>query len=93
MMFARCTADLDALVESAGVVAVDAAERADLLGAAMTRRLRIRIAHPRFGDVVQRRIGTASARESRGRIADLLRTRDISSAARRMQLAQLYADE
>ena len=85
--------DLDALVELAGIDAVDAAEQADLIRIADDGgALRVRIAHPLYGDVMRRRIGTASARESRGRIADVLRTRDISSAARRIQLAQLYAD-
>ena len=85
--------DLDALVELAGVDAVDGAEQADLIRIADDGgALRARIAHPLYGDVMRRRIGTASARESRGRIAEALRTRDLSSAARRIQLAQLYAD-
>ena len=85
--------DLEALVELLGVNAVDAAERADLIRIADGGgQLRVRIAHPLYGDVMRRRIGTASARETRGRIAAVLRTRDIGSAARRIQLAQLYAD-
>ena len=85
--------DLDALVDLAGVDAVDAAEQADLIRIADDGgALRVRIAHPLYGDVMRRRIGTASARESRGRIAEALRTRDLGSAARRIQLAQLYAD-
>ncbi len=85
--------DLDAVVDLAGVDAVDAAEQADLIRIADDGgALRVRIAHPLYGDVMRRRIGTASARESRGRIAEVLRTRDLSSAARRIQLAQLYAD-
>lgn len=85
--------DLDAVVDLAGVDAVDAAEQADLIRIADDGgALRVRIAHPLYGDVMRRRIGTASARESRGRIAAVLRTRDIGSAARRIQLAQLYAD-
>ena len=85
--------DLDVLVELAGVDSVDAAEQADLIRIAEDGGgLGVRIAHPLYGDVIRRRIGTASARESRGRIAEVLRTRDVSSAARRIQLAQLYAD-
>jgi DNA-binding NarL/FixJ family response regulator len=85
--------DLDALVELAGVDAVDAAEQADLIRIADGGgALRVRIAHPLYGDVMRRRIGAASAREARGRIAAVLRTRDINSAGRRIQLAQLYAD-
>lgn len=85
--------DLEALVELIGVNAVDAAEQADLIRIADDDgQLRVRIAHPLYGDVMRRRIGTASARETRGRIAAVLRTRDIGSAARRIQLAQLHAE-
>lgn len=85
--------DLDALVELAGVDAVDAAEQTDLIRIGEDGgTLRARIAHPLYGDVMRRRLGTASAREIRGQIAAVLRTRDTSSPARRIQLAQLYAD-
>ena len=93
-LLAQCEPlDLDALVELVGVGSVDAAEQAELIRITDDGgTLRVRIAHPLYGDVMRRRIGTASARESRGQIAEALRTRDLSSAARRIQLAQLYAD-
>ena len=85
--------DLDDLVKLAGVDAVDAAEKQDLIRIiGDPARLKARIGHPLYGDVMRRRLGTASAREQRGRIADVLRNRDLDSPARRIQLAQLYVD-
>lgn len=85
--------DIDALCELAGADAVDAAEVAGLVrmvrdGAA----LNVRFSHPLFGDVVRRRVGTASARKLRGRIVQVLRARELNSAASRIRLAQLCVD-
>jgi DNA-binding NarL/FixJ family response regulator len=85
--------DVDVLCELAGEDAVDAAEvggliRIDEDGPALTARL----AHPLYGDVVRRRLGTVSARRLRGRIVQALRARQLDSAAARLRLAQLSID-
>jgi DNA-binding CsgD family transcriptional regulator len=85
--------DIDALCELAGEAAVDAAEIQGLIrvvqdGAVMNTRF----SHPLYGDVVRRRIGTASARRLRGRIVEVLRERAVDSAAGRLRLGQLSID-
>ncbi len=83
--------DIDAFAELAGEQAVDSAEMRGLIrivtdaGGTLTARF----AHPLFAEVVRRRVGTASARKLRGRIAKILRDRDLSTAASRIRLAQL----
>lgn len=83
--------DIDAFAELAGEEAVDSAEMRGLIrivtdaGGTLTARF----AHPLFAEVVRRRVGTASARKLRGRIAKILRDRDLSTAASRIRLAQL----
>ncbi|AQT81353.1 helix-turn-helix transcriptional regulator [Mycolicibacterium litorale] len=85
--------DIDALVELVGEGAIDAAEKAQLIridrdGTALNAR----ISHPLYGDVVRRRIGTASARMLCGQIVTVLNGREAKSAASRIRLAQLYLD-
>jgi DNA-binding NarL/FixJ family response regulator len=85
--------DIDALCELAGEDAVDAAEVAELIrighdGAVVN----VRFSHPLLGDVVRRRVGTASGRKLRGRIVQVLRARETDSAAGRVRLAQLCVD-
>ena len=85
--------DFDALCELAGEDAVDAAEVQGLIRIVRDgTTLNARIGHPLYGDVVRRRLGTASARKLRGRIAEVLRMRDLDSAAARIRLAQLCID-
>jgi DNA-binding CsgD family transcriptional regulator len=85
--------DLDALVELAGEDAVDAAELQGLIRIVRDGPLlNARISHPLYGDVVRRRIGTASARRLRGGIVSVLACRDTNSAADRIRLAQLSID-
>jgi DNA-binding NarL/FixJ family response regulator len=85
--------DIDALSELAGEDAVDAAERQGLLRITHDGHvLNARFSHPLYGDVVRRRLGTASSRKLRGRIVEVLRQRDLDSAAARIRLAQLYID-
>ncbi|WP_046316384.1 LuxR family transcriptional regulator [Mycobacterium sp. UM_Kg1] len=85
--------DIDALCELAGEEAVDAAEVQGLIRVTQDgRHLSARFSHPVFGDVVRRRIGTASARSLRGRIVKVLRERDLDSAADRIRLAHLCID-
>lgn len=85
--------DVDALCELAGEEAVDAAEVQGLIRVAQDgRHLSARFSHPVFGDVVRRRVGTASARSLRGRIVQVLRERDLDSAAERIRLAHLCID-
>jgi DNA-binding CsgD family transcriptional regulator len=85
--------DIDALTELAGEDAVDAAEVRGLIRIVHDgRQMNARFSHPLFGDVVRRRIGTASARKLRGRIARVLRDRQLDSAAGRIRMAQLYID-
>jgi DNA-binding NarL/FixJ family response regulator len=85
--------DLEALCELAGEDAVDAAEMRGLIRITYDgRQINGRFSHPLFGDVVRHRMGTASARKLRGRIARVLRDRELDSSASRIRLAQLYVD-
>jgi DNA-binding CsgD family transcriptional regulator len=52
----------------------------------------VRFGHPLYGDVVRRRIGTASARTLRGRIVRVLRGRELNAATSRIRMAQLCVD-
>ena len=85
--------DIDALCELAGEDAVDAAEVRGLIRIVHDgAQVNARFSHPLFGDVVRRRVGTASARKLRGRIVKALRDRELDSAASRIRIAQLYVD-
>ncbi len=85
--------DIDILSELAGEEAVDAAEVQGLIRIVRDRdHVNARISHPLYGDVVRRRLGTASARKLRGRIVTVLRARGTDSAAARVRLAQLSID-
>jgi DNA-binding CsgD family transcriptional regulator len=85
--------DINTLSELAGVDAVDAAEVQGLLRIVHDGdQINARISHPLYGDVVRRRIGTASARKLRGRIVGVLGERGTDSAAARVRLAQLSID-
>jgi DNA-binding CsgD family transcriptional regulator len=85
--------DLDALSELAGEEAVDAAEVGGLIRIAQDGpSLFARFSHPLYGDVVRRRVGTASARRLRGRIVKVLRHQELDTAASRLRLAQLSID-
>jgi DNA-binding CsgD family transcriptional regulator len=85
--------DIDALCELSGEDAVDAAEVAGLIRIVRDGpQVNARFSHPLFGEVVRRRIGTASARRLRGRIVAILRNRELDSAASRVRLAQLCID-
>lgn len=84
--------DIDAFSDLAGEEAVDAAEMRGLIRIVADDsdgQITARFSHPLFGEVVRRRVGTASARKLRGRIAQILRERDLTSAASRIRLAQL----
>jgi DNA-binding CsgD family transcriptional regulator len=85
--------DLDVLAELAGEEAVDRAELRGLIHiVADGPDLAARFSHPLYGDVVRRRMGTASARKLRGRLVQVLRDRVSMSAAARIRIAQLYLD-
>jgi DNA-binding CsgD family transcriptional regulator len=85
--------DIDALSELVGENAVDAAEMRGLIRIVHNGpQINARFSHPLFGEVVRRRIGTASARKLRGRIAEVLPAGQLDSAAGRIQMAQLYVD-
>ncbi|MGO9155762.1 LuxR C-terminal-related transcriptional regulator [Mycobacterium sp.] len=86
--------DIETLCELAGEEAVDAAETHGLIRIVRdgTQFVDVRFSHPLFGDVVRRRIGTASARKLRGRLVQVLRDRNLDSAASRIRLAQLCVD-
>lgn len=85
--------DINTLSELAGEDAVDAAEVQGLLHIVHDGdQINARISHPLYGDVVRRRIGTASARKLRGRIVGVLSERGTDSAAARVRLAQLSID-
>lgn len=82
--------DIDTLGELAGAEAVDAAEVAGLIRIVHDGlEVNARFNHPLYGDVLRRRLGTASARKLRGRIVKALRGRNLNSAATRIRLAQL----
>lgn len=82
--------DLDALTELAGDDAVDKAETRGLIRIAEDGvMLNARFSHPLVGDVVRSRLGKAAARRLRGRIVQVLRDRELISAASRLRMAQL----
>ncbi|WP_280831707.1 LuxR C-terminal-related transcriptional regulator [Mycolicibacterium frederiksbergense] len=82
--------DIDALSELAGAEAVDTAEMRGLIRiVADDGQINVQFSHPLFGEVVRRRVGTASARKLRGRIAKILRERSLDSPASRIKLAEL----
>jgi len=85
--------DIGTLSELADERAIDAAEAAGLIDIVHDgNQINARISHPLYGDVVRRRIGTASARKLRGRIVNGLRAHGTDSAATRIRLAQLSID-
>jgi DNA-binding NarL/FixJ family response regulator len=84
---------IDVLCELAGDDAVDAAEEAGLIRTDQDgTQLNARFSHPLYGDVLRRRVGTASARKLRGRLVKVLRDQELDSAATRIRLAQLCID-
>lgn len=85
--------DIDVLSELAGDDALDAAELRGLIRTEQDgAQVNVRFSHPLFGEVVRRRMGTASARALRGRLVRALRDREIASAAARIRIAQLSLD-
>ncbi|KAA0101458.1 LuxR family transcriptional regulator [Mycolicibacterium sp. P1-5] len=85
--------DINVLVELAGERAIDAAEKEHLIRIDRDGpTFNARISHPLYGDVVQRQIGTASARMLRGQIVTVLNRQKPTSAAGRIRLAELYLD-
>jgi DNA-binding CsgD family transcriptional regulator len=85
--------DIDALSELVDDDAIDAAEVRGLIQIVRDGpHINVRFGHPLFGEVVRRRMGTASERRLRGRIAQILAHRELNSASRRIQLAQLIVD-
>jgi DNA-binding NarL/FixJ family response regulator len=85
--------DVDTLSELAGEDAVDSAEMLGLIRVVHDgAQVNARFSHPLFGDVVRRHIGIAAARKLRGRLVQVLRDRDLDSAASRIRLAQLCVD-
>jgi len=85
--------DIGTLSELAGAEAVDAAEVQGLIRIVRDGgQVDARVSHPLYGDVIRRRIGTASARKLRGRIVTALRHKGINSAAARIRVAQLSID-
>jgi DNA-binding CsgD family transcriptional regulator/energy-coupling factor transporter ATP-binding protein EcfA2 len=85
--------DLDALTELAGDDAVDKAETRGLIKIVQDGAvLNARFSHPLVGDVVRSRVGKAASRRLRGRIVQVLRDRELASAASRIRMAQLSID-
>lgn len=85
--------DIDVLADLVGEDAVDAAEISGLIRTSSDgRSVSACFSHPLLGDVVRRRIGTAAARKRRGRIVEMLRDQDLSTASHRIRLAQLCVD-
>lgn len=82
--------DIDALTELAGEAAVDDAETRGLIRCVPNgHTLNARFSHPLVGDVVRSRIGQAASRRLKGRIVEVLRRREMDSAASRIRMAQL----
>jgi DNA-binding NarL/FixJ family response regulator len=85
--------DIDVLCELVGDDAVDAAEEAGLIRTDQDGpQINVRFSHPLYGDVLRRRVGTASARKLRGRLVKVLRNQQLDSSATRIRLAQLCID-
>jgi DNA-binding CsgD family transcriptional regulator len=85
--------DVDALCELVGEDAVEAAELAGLIRISQDGpTLNARFRHPLYGDVLRNRLGTVSSRRLRGRIVNVLRERELDTAAARLRLAQLSVD-
>jgi DNA-binding CsgD family transcriptional regulator len=85
--------DIDTLCKLAGDDAVDTAEMQGLIRIVHDGpEVNVRFGHPLYGDVVRRRIGTASARTLRGRIVRILRGRELNAATSRIRMAQLCVD-
>jgi DNA-binding CsgD family transcriptional regulator len=85
--------DIDTLCELVGDEAVDSAEMQGLIRIVHDGPdVNVRFGHPLYGDVVRRRIGTASARTLRGRIVRVLRGRELNAATSRIRMAQLCVD-
>ncbi|ABM14842.1 response regulator receiver protein [Mycolicibacterium vanbaalenii PYR-1] len=85
--------DIHALTELAGDDAVDAAEACDLIRFQQDGTvLNARFSHPLVGDVVRDRIGHATERRLKGQLVELLRRRELSTAASRIRMAQLSID-
>jgi DNA-binding CsgD family transcriptional regulator len=85
--------DIDTLCELAGDEALDNAEMQGLVQIVHDGPdVNVRFGHPLYGDVVRRRIGTASARTLRGRIVRVLRGQELNAATSRIRMAQLCVD-
>lgn len=85
--------DVDTLSELVGDDGLDAAEAAGFIQIVQDGpRLNTRFSHPMYGDVVRRRVGTATARRLRGRLADALGVQALETPAQRIRLALLQAD-
>jgi DNA-binding CsgD family transcriptional regulator len=85
--------DIDTLCELVGDEAVDSAEMQGLIRIVHDGPdTNARFGHPLYGDVIRRRIGTASARTLRGRIVRVLRNREFDAATNRIRMAQLCVD-
>lgn len=85
--------DIDVLCRLTGEDAVDASELHELIRIGHDGpQVNVRFSHPLLGDVVRRRLGTASARRLRGRLVQELQQRGTSTAADRIRLAELYLD-
>jgi DNA-binding NarL/FixJ family response regulator len=84
---------VDTLSELVGDEGLDAAEAAGFIHHVQDGpRLNTRFTHPMYGDVVRARVGTATARRLRGRLADALREQELETPAQRIRLALLQAD-
>jgi len=85
--------DIDALTELAGEDTVDKAEMRGLIRFAQDGQvLNARFSHPLVGDVVRSRVGKAAERRLKGRVVQVLQSRELDSAASRIRMAQLSVD-
>lgn len=85
--------DIEALTELAGDDAVDAAEARGLIRFQQDGPvLNARFSHPLVGDVVRSRVGRAAERRLKGQVVEVLRRRELNSAASRIRMAQLSID-
>lgn len=85
--------DSDALTELVGDAAVDEAEMRGLIRFTEDGpTLNARFSHPLVGDVVRTKIGRAAERRLKGQVVQILRRRELSTAASRIRMANLSID-
>ena len=85
--------DVDVLSELAGGEAVEQAETRGFIAPTTDGdTLNARFTHPLWGDVIRRNLGRTASRRLRGRLVQVLRTREQPTGTDRIRLAELTLD-